>query len=465
MVEKRVKVSFYGRHAAALVPVTREQVYLRKKDHTRFIFELQGDNEELVDIALALVDASGDEMEDSELLADLQLVRQSNSRMAYLMLQNAPPSIGDGSEHYLRYLLRRARLSAHSDLDYLPADVDIDSSGGLIHLLEALANLAYPMPEHSVWMETWMRIQNEVLDLFARCLSLPCTQSLPDVRDELLTIKDDDHVWELTDSTLSQNWEHDIKTSLPEDIRDASSYFPAHRISHSLIAKSPTNSERASMEFVRQYTTIPVPRTHLPNLGWLIMDRIDGETLLSCWGKLSWFRQLRVACTLRLYVKQLRALKRSYPGNIVDGRVGGLLFQHDVSTQGFGPYDSTDALRRFCMYAAHMGWPRRARSDEDKLEPFPDPDFEWSSVFIHGDLNMTNIMLDRIGTVWLIDWAMAGYYPACLESLAMQQSNELALRDIIPASWARYRSFIAGSTTPRTESFWYTVLGSVYRFH
>ena len=120
-----------------------EQVHLRKKDHTRFVFEFHrydgGITEEFVDFALAVIDASH-EVEDSELSANLQLVRQSNSRMAYLMFNDAPASIGDDSELYLWYLVRRARLSARYNLDCLPVDADLNS-GGFTHLLGVLGTL------------------------------------------------------------------------------------------------------------------------------------------------------------------------------------------------------------------------------------------------------------------------------------------------------------------------------------
>ena len=38
------------------------------------------------------------------------------------------------------------------------------------------------MAEHSSWKTTWTHVQDEILDIFARCLSLPCIQSMPDVR-------------------------------------------------------------------------------------------------------------------------------------------------------------------------------------------------------------------------------------------------------------------------------------------
>ncbi|KZV68672.1 hypothetical protein PENSPDRAFT_582059 [Peniophora sp. CONT] len=312
------------------------------------------------------------------------------------------------------------------------------------------------------WTKVLTQVEDTLLDLFARCLSLPCRQSLPDVSRELATIKNDDDVRDLEKSALSRSWENDIKASLPEDLRD-SSCFPAHRITPSLVSKSASISERESMEFVRQHTTIPVPRTHRADLRSLIMDRIDGENLLSCWGRLSWFRQLRVACTLRLYVKQLRALKRSYPGNIVNGGVSGLFFEYDYSTEKLGPFSSSGALRRYCTYAAYKQWQYRSRFGTNEVEPPPNADFDWSPVFVHGDLNMSNILLDRGGTVWLIDWAWAGYYPVCLEALAMRHSNVNVLPDVVPASWERYRTFIAGPTTGGMEKFWYRVLASMRR--
>ncbi|KZV64322.1 hypothetical protein PENSPDRAFT_171139 [Peniophora sp. CONT] len=188
------------------------------------------------------------------------------------------------------------------------------------------------------------------------------------------------------------------------------------------------------------------------------MDRVEGEPLIGCWDRLSSFRRLRVACTLRLYIRQLHALRRSQLGTLGTGLVGGLFFQFDGSeSKEFGPYESVQGLRRFCTFAAHLGWQRLSQFQDGERSPPPQPQFDWSPVFVHGDLNMANILLDRRGTVWLIDWAWAGFYPACLDTLAMRHSNLFALKDIVPASWERYRGFIAGPSARASEAFWHHV--------
>lgn len=261
-------------------------------------------------------------------------------------------------------------------------------------------------------------------------------------------------------SPLSRDWENAIRASLPEDVRNVDP-FPAHRISPSLVAKRPTVSERESMEFVRRHTTIPVPRVFSNDAELLFMQLVEAQTLLACWDTLPWFLQLRIACTLRMYLKEMRALKRSYPGNIVDGRIDGIFFT-DNSRSKFGRCQSPDDLRRICTYAAYLAWSRRPHFENSTSASPPDPEFDWSPVFVHGDLSMTNILLDRNGTVWLIDWGWAGFYPACLEALAMRHSNLIALGDVVPRSWDRYRTFIAGSTNGSMVKFWYNVRASVH---
>ena len=124
-----------------------------------------------------------------------------------------------------------------------------------------------------------------------------------------------------------------------------------HRVSHSLLAKRAEPSERASMDYVREHTTIPIPRIHRPDMSTLLMDLIDGDMLYECWDRMSIFMQFRIACTLRLYVKQLRSLRRETVGAVDTGYVGGILFGEDL----YGPYNSLPDFRRFCEYVSYVG--------------------------------------------------------------------------------------------------------------
>lgn len=236
-----------------------------------------------------------------------------------------------------------------------------------------------------------------------------------------------------------------------------------HRISHSLLAKRAEPSERTSMDYVQKHTTIPIPRIHRPDMGTLLMDLIDGDMLYECWDRLSMFTQFRVACTLRLYVKQLRSLRRETVGAVDAGYVGGILFGEDL----YGPYNSLQHFRWFCEYVSYVGWRTVAMMERDQgrqPRPLPRSDFDWTPVFTHGDLNPSNMLYDRQGTLWILDWDFAGFYPACLESVTMWHMGANVHPEDTPSSWSRYRKFIGGSTTDDEERFWYSFYSAIHRF-
>lgn len=233
-----------------------------------------------------------------------------------------------------------------------------------------------------------------------------------------------------------------------------------NRIASSLVVKSPTPSERAALKFVRQNTSIPIPRDLCPHLSYLVMDFVDGRMLYECWDKLSRFMQFRVACTLRLYIKQLRSLTHPTPGALDSGRIRGAMFDEFL----YGPFTSARSFRRFCEFIAFQGWHTRAlRADDGMIPPLPRPPFAWTPVFTHGDLNSSNIMLDRRGGLWIMDWGNAGFYPPIMESMAMRQIDEVFHPDDVPPSWRNYRSFIAGPTSREEEEFWDNFVIGVFR--
>lgn len=232
------------------------------------------------------------------------------------------------------------------------------------------------------------------------------------------------------------------------------------RITPSLVAKPLLPSERASMEYVRQHTTIPVPRVYHPHLDWLIMDHIDGEMLYECWHKQTALMKFRIACTLRLYLKQLRSLEGGNVGTMGSGQVSCILFQDHE----FGPFDSPRRFRRFCQYLSLVGWEMRVKMRSTPAPSPPRVPVEWKPVFAHGDLNPSNILLDRRGTLWLVDWGYAGFYPPWMDSLVMRHFNEDVLRDSVSPSWTSYRHFIAGETLADDETFWDCIYPAVHRF-
>ncbi|KAH9931137.1 uncharacterized protein BXZ73DRAFT_47430 [Epithele typhae] len=263
---------------------------------------------------------------------------------------------------------------------------------------------------------------------------------------------------------LNATWADNLKRRLGLQL---SVSLTVWRASPLLIMKTSDCSEIAAMKFARQNTNIPIPRIHeSDSRDWLFMDFIDGETLWECWDRLSFFRRFRVACTLRLFIKQLRALAPPAAlivGSLDSGHAKGIVFGETE----YAPFRSMDHFRRFCNVAAFLGWEHTPGTNAIRLEvgPPPRPTMDWTPVFSHADLNRSNIILDRQGTLWIIDWAMAGFYPRCIEPIVMQDMEDpVMFPQLANSSWPSFIPFIAGRVTDEEKAYWrYVTTGIDHR--
>lgn len=210
----------------------------------------------------------------------------------------------------------------------------------------------------------------------------------------------------------------------------------------SKITDSRTEVER--MEFAARRTTIPVPRARrvsgMENV--IAMDFISGRRLRETWDELSWWMKFRIACTLRLYIAQLRRLTHLLPGD--DGSVEGALFDD----RSFGAFRNFGTFRYWCQIVAMDGYLLVRRAGLPAQLPSTH-DSDWSgSVFTHGDLHLANLILGDDGRLWVLDWGSSGHYPSAFESLAM------ARYDDAPTSWSKLNRWITGFSVPSLSEFW-----------
>ncbi|KAI0739909.1 hypothetical protein C8Q80DRAFT_1222116 [Daedaleopsis nitida] len=164
-----------------------------------------------------------------------------------------------------------------------------------------------------------------------------------------------------------------------------------------------------------------------------------GAMLLEYWDSVSRFTQFRIACTLRLYIKQLRMLTRANVSTVDDGFIAGTFFDRNRYRLNRRKRLSESTPVDYARYQAKAP------------PPLPRPTIDRTPVLTHGNLNMSSIMLYREGGVWILDWA--GFYPACIEPLAMRRRGR-----------APYRSFIAGATTEDEQEFWHNLFSAIHRF-
>ncbi|KIY69500.1 hypothetical protein CYLTODRAFT_488896 [Cylindrobasidium torrendii FP15055 ss-10] len=219
-----------------------------------------------------------------------------------------------------------------------------------------------------------------------------------------------------------------------------------HLNPYPLVAKGVPKSfdnEAFMMEYVARHTNIPIPRVHrvLPSIGdsrrsWIIMDFIEGDCLFTVWPKLSWRRRLSVALTLRSYIQQLRRTplpNPSIPGPFDQTGAPRLCYGEPFDSHGDGPFPTLESLASWFDNHSHRvqilqhqaGWTDFPRYEEfDRSEPL---------VLCHNDLgHLRNIILDKEGRLWLIDWAFAGAYPAQFEYIPFDAWADAASPDRRP---------------------------------
>ncbi|KAI5980577.1 kinase-like domain-containing protein [Pisolithus albus] len=202
-------------------------------------------------------------------------------------------------------------------------------------------------------------------------------------------------------------------------------------------------TEADAMTLVRTHTTIPVPKVRrfidLPDEGAaiLLMEYIKGETLEQCWDHLSFWRKLRIAWVLRGYIRQLRKIRVrpiEIPGpvGVEPLRCKGRWF----TDWGAGPFVSYSDMTEWFNSRLAVA----KRFEFVGLDP-DEPPFDHSHVplvFTHQDISMRNIIVGEDDTVWLCDWAWAGFYPEYFEYVGMVEY------DRTPLLWRFFVPFISG---------------------
>lgn len=218
--------------------------------------------------------------------------------------------------------------------------------------------------------------------------------------------------------------------------------------------------EALAMRLVWEHTTIPIPRVlrTLPVEKWerafIVMDFIEGERLDRAWPGLSLWSRLRVAWTLRSYVRQLRRISippPPFPGplgpepSMCEGQSFSLL---DPGYQDRA-WQSTQKLLDRLKKTAEERF--RTHHPQQSPKTYPELEDPGALVFTHNDLNMRNIILGKDGKVWLIDWDFSGYYPKYFEYLSMLFATEVPDAD---ESFSPYVPFVTDPYFP-TQAWLY----------
>ncbi|KAF8824180.1 hypothetical protein HHX47_DHR8000152 [Lentinula edodes] len=177
------------------------------------------------------------------------------------------------------------------------------------------------------------------------------------------------------------------------------------------------SSEANALNLLWANTMIPVPRVRrvmkLEYLFFIVEDYIEGPTLAQVWSTYSLWQKIRVAFTLRSYIRQLRKLKA--PRGAPPGPIR--------------PFASYADLASFFNEKAKLCYDYNNIPEDHpcRTQKFDDSE---ELVLSHQDLNPRNIIVGLDGTIWMIDWGWAGYFPPWFEYVAMKEKSITWLCDL-----------------------------------
>ncbi|KAK3695935.1 hypothetical protein LTR37_018230 [Vermiconidia calcicola] len=194
-------------------------------------------------------------------------------------------------------------------------------------------------------------------------------------------------------------------------------------------------SEAASMEFVRQHTSIPVPKVHCAferkGQTYIVMERIKA------WHERSEESKAAILRQLSLMVKQMREIKSPHDmavasvdgGSLYDMRLPGLGVRYprngcltEQTPFRFGPFPDIQAFHRWLRRPAFENNGQYDPEVNELIAMHDKRDFD-ELVFTHGDLSSLNILVRDDKVVGLVDWETAGWYPAYWEFTTASQVN------------------------------------------
>ncbi|KAH9916273.1 kinase-like domain-containing protein [Epithele typhae] len=167
--------------------------------------------------------------------------------------------------------------------------------------------------------------------------------------------------------------------------------------------------EATALDIVFQATTIPVPRVRrtlhlsdeLVEQTFTVMDRIPGRPLEQVWPTLSLLGKLRIACILRSYVRQLRAIRHHRA--VIPGALDRYVTPWENVSQFVAWFVERYERSKTYFPEVHEG---------TTMEPL---DVTGPLVLTHCDIAMRNVMVGDDGRLYLIDWEHAGFYPRWVE--------------------------------------------------
>jgi hypothetical protein len=187
--------------------------------------------------------------------------------------------------------------------------------------------------------------------------------------------------------------------------------------------------EAEALHLASTRTTIAVPKLLsayiLDGVGYIIMSYEAGESLAQYWDRVSDAEHNRILEQLRDYVNQMREIPGDFIGGLDRSPCRDGIFEagyRDYTKYSYGPYPSEESFNEGIVQALRDRLPPKSLEREHDMESeFFNTDYmlhqtvrglkNHKIVFTHGDLHAGNILVRTDGTVVLLDWGLAGFWP------------------------------------------------------
>lgn len=184
--------------------------------------------------------------------------------------------------------------------------------------------------------------------------------------------------------------------------------------------------EGENMLFVQQTTGVRIPTVYAlfenEGLAYIVMERVHGKPLSSCWDKLDEEARTEVTGQLRTYFDELRKVEPpGYYGGVWGQQVLDPCLTSrpswDWSDKAVGPMQTEEQWVERMLEVLQYAGPKPRGGLRDRWLPHCQAVLMqgWWPVFTHGDIHSGNIILGEDGEVTVIDWEFSGWCPVWWE--------------------------------------------------
>jgi serine/threonine protein kinase len=168
--------------------------------------------------------------------------------------------------------------------------------------------------------------------------------------------------------------------------------------------------EALALQFIREYTSIPVPTVHLAfevrGITFIVMENMAGENLDSLLEKDS-IDDAQLGCIAKELVEYMQQIQKLVPPSDPDGRLFGSFPSGPYNNVYFDPPPPRryKYIEELSMYLVSM------TATNPVSPPLLRVGQQVPTILAHGDLNPSNIMVKDGRISGIIDWDTFGSYP------------------------------------------------------